>query len=71
MKPIDQNGNKVTASVRREPDGTWARNVWWGSGVVTNVERRYGYPTKAAALAGDISETAKQTAERIGERRNG
>ena len=52
----DQNGNIVTASIRQESDGTWSRNVWWGSGYVTNVSRRYGYPTRAAARAGDISE---------------
>ena len=57
----DQNGNRVSTDIRRDEDGTWSRNVWWGSGCVTNVERRYGYATRAAARAGDISETAAET----------
>jgi hypothetical protein len=51
----DQNGNRVTKDIRREADGTWSRNVWWGSGCVTDVRRQYGYASRAAAERGDIS----------------
>lgn len=61
MTNYDQNGNRVTASIRRDEDGTWSRNVWWGSGVVTNVRRQYGYRTRKAATEGDISESAAET----------
>ena len=57
----DQNGNRVTKSIRREDDGTWSRVVWWGNGIVTNVERRYGYASRRAAEQGDISESAAET----------
>ena len=52
----DQNGNKVTKSIQHEADGTWSANVWLGSGCVTNVSRRYGYKTRAAANKADISD---------------
>lgn len=61
----DANGNRVTKSIRREADGTWSRNVWWGSGVVTNVRRNYGYASRKAAAAGDISESASETNRRV------
>lgn len=53
----DQNGVRLTASVSREPDGTWGRTVWFGgvNGLGTNV-RRYYYVTRAAAMRGDISD---------------
>jgi hypothetical protein len=57
----DQNGNPVHKSVRREADGTWSAMVWFGSGVVTNVQRRFGYVSRAAARDADISESAEQT----------
>lgn len=52
----DQNGNPVTRSVRRELDGTWGANVWFGGlyGFATNLQRNY-YRTRAQALAADIS----------------
>lgn len=53
--PTDQNGNRITKDVRREPDGTWGANVWWGSGCVTCV-RRYYYATREAARHADISD---------------
>lgn len=53
----DQNGERLTASVAREPDGTWGRTVWFGgvNGLGTNV-RRYFYSTRATAMRGDISD---------------
>lgn len=51
----DSNGNPVYMQIRREPDGTWSRNVWSGSGNVTNVRRYYGYATRRAARNGNIS----------------
>lgn len=60
----DQNGNRVTKDIRREADGTWGRNVWWGSGCVTNLQRRTGYASHKAAWAGDISESAAETNRR-------
>lgn len=63
---VDQNGNRVTKSVRRESDGTWSAVVWWGSGNVTNVQRMYGYATREAARDSDISESATDTNKRHG-----
>jgi hypothetical protein len=62
----DQNGNRVTKSIRRESDGTWSANVWWGgaNGFATNVQRRHGYKSRAAARNADISESAEQTNRR-------
>ncbi len=50
----DTNGNRINLDIRREQDG-WGRNVWWGSGCVTNV-RRYVYATRRQARRGDISD---------------
>ena len=52
----DTNGNPVYRNIMQDADGTWSTNVWSGSGVVTDVRRYHGYPTKAAARAADISE---------------
>jgi hypothetical protein len=54
---VDTDGNRVTKSVRRDRDGTWSANVWFGSGCVTTVRRYYSYPTRAAARNADISDT--------------
>ncbi len=51
----DENGTQVTRSIREEQDGTWGRNVWFGSHYVTTV-RRYFYASRQAAAAGDISD---------------
>ncbi len=70
MKTLrDQNGNRVTKDIRRDEDGTWSRNVWWGGGLsqyVTNVRRMHGYATRRAAADGDISESAAETNRRHG-----
>ncbi len=57
----DQNGNRICMQIRQEPGGTWSRNVWWGTGNVTNVRRVYGFPTRKAARDGDISKIAGET----------
>lgn len=65
MSTRDQNGNIVRKAVRREADGTWSANVWLGSGVcVTNLQRRYGYVTRAAARDANISESVNKTNRR-------
>ena len=58
MGQVDQNGRRVYKAVRKEPDGTWSANVWWGGGgkFVTNVTRFYGYRTRQEAKDSDISE---------------
>ena len=56
----DCNGRRVYKTVRREPGGTWSANVWWGAGCVTDVHRRYGYPTRAAARAADIGDNGRR-----------
>lgn len=61
----DQNNNRVTSSVRREADGTWGANVWFGSGFVTDV-RRYVYRTRAQARQADISDCPGDGSGRIG-----
>jgi len=50
----DQNGNRLSKDVRREPDGTWGVTVWFGT-PATNV-RRYYYRTREQARQGDISD---------------
>ena len=55
MATSDQNGNPVTKSVKREDDGTWSANVWFGSYPATNI-RRYKYETRAQARDADISD---------------
>lgn len=60
----DQNGNRITKSIRRESDGTWSRNVWCGAGSVTTVRRYSGYRTRRLAEVGDISETPAETNRR-------
>ncbi len=58
----DQNGTPIHRSVRREPDGTWSANVWFGGGlggVATNVAR-YRYLTRAQARDADISDDIGQ-----------
>jgi len=62
---IDQNGRPLYQAVRREPDGTWSAMVWWGLHPPTNVHRRYGYLTRAAARASDISESVEDTNLRV------
>lgn len=61
----DCNGNKLAADIRREADGTWSRIVWAGFHNATNYRRYYGYRTRRAARAGDISESAAQTNRRL------
>lgn len=56
-KVRDQNGNILSKSVRRDADGTWSANVWFGSPVATNVRRYYGYKTRKAAQESCISDT--------------
>lgn len=58
MKVIDNNGKLVSKSVRREADGLWSANVWFGggNGFATNLHRRYGYKTRNAARNADISD---------------
>ena len=51
----DSNGTTVTKDIRKEPDGTWGRTVWFGSHNVTTV-RRYFYSSRQTARAGDISD---------------
>lgn len=56
-KIIDQDGNSLTKSVRRERNG-WGANVWFGGGLggcATNI-RRYIYATRKAASSADISD---------------
>ena len=60
----DQNDNCIYPEIRREDDGTWSRNVWWGHACATNIERRYGYKSRKAAMDGDISESATETNKR-------
>lgn len=54
-KIYDQNSKEIKVNLRKEPDGTWSRNVWFGSAPATNV-RRYTYATRAQAVAGSISD---------------
>jgi hypothetical protein len=51
----DQNGNRLTKNVRRESDGTWGANVWFGHNPPTSL-RRYYYATQSQARAADISD---------------
>ena len=52
----DQNGRRVTRSVRREEDGTWGVTVWFGGppGIATNIVR-LRFRTREAARFADIS----------------
>lgn len=49
------NGQKHSTAVRKESDGTWSRNVWFGAKYPTTV-RRYYYSTRRAATVADISD---------------
>ncbi len=51
----DSNGKTITHDLQRAPDGIWWRTTWWGVHYVTTV-RRYGYRSRRAARAGDISD---------------
>jgi len=51
----DVDGNPVYKNIERDKDGIWWVTVWYGWRPVTDV-RRYGYETRAAARAGDISD---------------
>ena len=55
MTTYDQNGDVVCRDLRREPDGTWSVNVWWGSHIVTNVARQY-YSSRQSARHADIGD---------------
>ncbi len=57
MQVRDQNGNRLSANVRRESDGSWGRTVWFGgaNGFATTV-RRYFYRSRAEARKGCISD---------------
>jgi len=62
----DQNGHEITKNVRREDDGTWGANVWFGSYPPTNL-RRYFYQTRDQARDADISdEPGKRGCVRFG-----
>ena len=57
-RTIDPDGRQISQDIRREEvDGRllWGRNVWFGSGCVTNA-RRYYYLTRLAAVQADISD---------------
>ena len=56
----DQNGNPITRNVRKEPDGTWGCNVWWGSYPPTNLRRNF-YGTREQARQADISDDIGKT----------
>lgn len=54
----DQNGKRVTRSVRREADGSWGVTVWFGgafNGLATSITR-LRFRTRAAARGADISD---------------
>ena len=56
--PYDQNGNRLYRDVRRNKDGTWSANVWfggWRNGLATDL-RRYTYRTRREARNADISD---------------
>ncbi len=62
----DQNGNEIHRNIRREDDGTWGVNVWFGANPPTNL-RRYFYETRGEARAADISdEPGKRGCVRFG-----
>ncbi len=53
-------------NLRKEPDGTWGVNVWFGMYTPTNL-RRYYYSTRAEAAKADISdEPGKRGCMRFG-----
>lgn len=57
-RTVNQNGERISRDIRKEQiDGiwVWGRNVWFGSGCVTNI-RRYYYRTRMHAVQGDISD---------------
>lgn len=53
-KTMDQNGESVTQSIRKETAG-WGVNVWFGTKPATTI-RRYYYRTRAQARQADISD---------------
>ena len=57
MTIYDQNGNRVTRSIRRNASGNWEVTVYFGGlyGFATNV-RRIEMRTRAAARRADISD---------------
>ena len=57
MTTRDQNGRVLHLNVRREADGTWGANVWWGGawGFATDA-KRYFYKTRDAARAANIAD---------------
>ena len=55
MATMTANGERVTRSVKKESDGTWGANVWFGSHYVTDV-RRYYYATRKQAQDADIGD---------------
>lgn len=52
----DQNGRRLTRSVKRERDGSWSATVWFGgcNGLGTDA-RRLRFKTRASARQADIS----------------
>lgn len=52
----DQNGERLYRHTRRDSDGTWSANVWFGCQPATTIRRYYGYATKREAQDADISE---------------
>ena len=64
-RTVNQNGERISRDIRKEtitrdrvgaePETAWGRNVWFGSGCVTNI-RRYYYRTRMHAVQGDISD---------------
>lgn len=53
----DQNGRRVTRSVRREAEDLWGVTVWFGgwNGLATDV-RRLTFRTRESARRADISD---------------
>ena len=54
--PRDQNGNRVSKNVKKEQNGTWSANVWFGANPATNLSRYGGYKTRKAAYNSDIGD---------------
>jgi hypothetical protein len=55
MTAKDQNGQIVTASIRKEENGNWSARVWFGTRPATEI-RRYEYDSRTHAHRADISD---------------
>lgn len=51
----DQNGAPLRKNVRRDGDGTWSANVWFGCQPATEIRRYFGYATRNDAQDANIS----------------